>query len=222
MVQYHKSDFKVACSMVRWVDANPKADPVHVYASYWMAFNNIYVTLADFSGKRVRPNRHRNGSVKMKPVYGCDMPDVEKVSERDQIGVAINELAASAKADLVGHENVGFFVNRAPVYHSWELEQNKAGQKLNGVLNVGHSIDDDYPVWTPLSREAHAKIKSNSASKAEIDLVAKQVVEMLYTIRNNLFHGGKRADDAQNQDVLKNAVPLLEIVVRFFLRDSET
>ena len=59
-----------------------------------------------------------------------------------------------------------------------------------------------------------------AASKEDIDLLAKQIVGMLYTIRNNLFHGGKRADDAQDQEILKNAIPLLAIVVRFFHRDK--
>jgi hypothetical protein len=219
MPQYDKSDFVVACSMVSWVDANPMAEPRHVYASYWIAFNNIYVTLADFRGKAASLNKDSNGSVKMIRVDGNDMPKVTPVKEREQIEIAIKELADNAKAELVGHKNVIFFVNRSPVFGQYPLEKNKAGQKLNGVLNVGYSYRD-YPVWSPLNREAHAKVKSKSASKADIDLLAKQIVDMLYTIRNNLFHGGKRADDAQNQEILKNAIPLLEIVVRFFLRDK--
>jgi hypothetical protein len=220
MFQYDKSDFDVACSMVSWVDVNATADPIHVYANYWMAFNNIYVSLADFSGKAASLKTDSSGIVEMIQVYGYDLPKVKTVTEREQIDVAVEELAANAKVELVGHENVAFFVNRTPVFDRYPLKKNKVGQELNGVLNVGYSLDKDYPVWSPLSREAHAKVKSNSASKAEIDLLAKQIVDMLYTIRNNLFHGGKRADDAQDQEILKNAIPLLAIVVLFFLRDK--
>jgi hypothetical protein len=222
MIHYDKSDFDVACSMLSWVEANPKAHPVHRFASYWMAFNNIYVSLADFSEKAAKLKTDSSGRVEMRrPIHGCDMPKVVPVKERDQINIAVSELTAPAKAELVGHKNVAFFVNRTPVYDRFPLVENKSGQKLNGVLNVGHSLSKDYPVWSPLSREANANVNQNTASEAEVDLLAKQIVHMLYTVRNNLFHGGKRADDAQDTAVLENAIPLLAIVVRFFLRDRE-
>ncbi len=220
MIQYDKSDFNVACSMVSWVDANPSAHSVHRFASFWMAFNNIYISLADFSGKAASLKTDSSGSVERRQVYGCDMPKVQPVKEREQIDIAVSELEAGAKAKLVGHENVAFFVNRRPVFDGYPLEENKAGQKLNGVLNVVYSRSKDYPVWSPLSREVHAMVKLNNAGEAEIDLLTKQIVDMLYTIRNNLFHGGKRADDAQDEEVLENAIPLLAIIVRFFLRDQ--
>ena len=163
MLQYDKDDFAVACSMVRWIDANPTAAPIHVYASYWMAFNNIYVTLADFSRKGPALKRDSNGIVKTQQLYGCDMPKLERVTEWDQIDIAAEELADDAKAELVEHENVAFFVRRSPVFDRYPLEKNKAGQKLNGVLNVGYSLSKDYPVWSPVSQEAHAKVKSNSS-----------------------------------------------------------
>lgn len=218
MPHYDKSDFDVACSMVGWINANPSANSVHLFASYWIAFNNIYVTLADFSGVAASLKTNVDGDVEITKVDGYDMPKLSKVTERQQMNVAFGELTAETKATLVRHTNVAFFVNRTPFFDRYPLEENRTGQKLNGVLNVGYSLDSAYPVWSPLSREAYKSVTLNVASEAEIDTLTKQILDMLYTIRNNLFHGGKRADDAQDEDVLQNAIPLLAIIVRFFLR----
>ena len=40
---------------------------------------------------------------------------------------------------------------------------------------------------------------------------------MIYTVRNNTFHGGKRADDANDTQVLTEALPLLAMIVKSFL-----
>jgi len=49
------------------------------------------------------------------------------------------------------------------------------------------------------------------------DILAHQIVKLLYAIRCNLMHGGKRYDDANDIDVVKNAFPLLESIVISFL-----
>lgn len=49
------------------------------------------------------------------------------------------------------------------------------------------------------------------------DPLARQILDVLYTIRNNAFHGGKRADDANDAEVLEKALPLLMMVVDSFL-----
>jgi hypothetical protein len=41
-------------------------------------------------------------------------------------------------------------------------------------------------------------------------------------VRNNTFHGGKRADDANDHQVIKMALPLLKIIVEYFLSDDES
>ncbi len=52
------------------------------------------------------------------------------------------------------------------------------------------------------------------------DALAKQVLDLLYTVRNNAFHGGKRADDANDREVVERALPLLALVVDAFLQSS--
>jgi len=43
---------------------------------------------------------------------------------------------------------------------------------------------------------------------------------MLYVIRNNLVHGGKSPTEANEISVVKNAIPLLEIVVLSFIQEE--
>jgi hypothetical protein len=40
---------------------------------------------------------------------------------------------------------------------------------------------------------------------------------LLYTIRNNLVHGGKNPDEANDIEVVEKALPLLDMVVISFI-----
>jgi hypothetical protein len=49
-------------------------------------------------------------------------------------------------------------------------------------------------------------------------ILAEQIVFMLYTVRNNLVHGSKNPGEENELTVVQNALPLLELVVRAFIR----
>ena len=53
---------------------------------------------------------------------------------------------------------------------------------------------------------------------AVCDVLARQILDVLYTVRNNTFHGGKRADDATDREVLEMSLPLLVMIVESFFR----
>jgi hypothetical protein len=50
------------------------------------------------------------------------------------------------------------------------------------------------------------------------DALAKQILDVLYTVRNNAFHGGKRGDDANDHQVAEQALLLLTLVVESLCR----
>ncbi len=79
------------------------------------------------------------------------------------------------------------------------------GRRLNGVLNVGHTLDAALPVCTPIDTHMFENAQGSEAR----DALASQILDVLYTIRNNTFHGGKRADDVNDREVLEKALPLL-------------
>ena len=98
------------------------------------------------------------------------------------------------------------------------IEHDDRGQRLNGVLNVGYTVDAQHPVWTPIDAAEFEACQSGAKTPKRRDELAKQVLDILYTVRNNIFHGGKRADDANDNEVLTRALPLLAMIVNSFVQ----
>lgn len=92
------------------------------------------------------------------------------------------------------------------------------GQRLNGVINVGHTVGASYPVWSPIDTGQYEWYMQGNRDVDIRDALAKQILDLLYTVRNNAFHGGKRADDASDHEVVERALPLLASVVEAFLQ----
>lgn len=83
---------------------------------------------------------------------------------------------------------------------------------------MNHTVARDYPVWSPIDTQLYADYLANPHDYRARDFVAKQVVDLLYTVRCNLLHGGKRYDDANDVSVVENALPLLAMIVAAFTR----
>lgn len=99
------------------------------------------------------------------------------------------------------------------------IQRDSMGQELNGVMNVAYTISTEYPVWSPIDKEIYARfMRGEPVSDIDINTLVGQIVRLLYTVRNNLFHGGKRFDDANDVEVIDRAVPLLELIVSAFTR----
>jgi hypothetical protein len=145
------------------------------------------------------------------------MPRVTNVSERDQIELAVGEFDNSLKHALIAHPDTAYFVDRIPRWRGRLIHQDVNGQKLNRVINVNYTTSDEYPVWSPIDiHDYHLYIQNPNDDDLQFSLVS-QIVEVLYTIRNNLRHGGKRFDDRNDQDMVAHAIPLLELIVSSFL-----
>ena len=215
MVKFHKIEVPIAISML---ELGQKAThPFQRYFCYWSAFNNIYTLIGQkSSGSNLvaRPRLDKNtGAQKNQERWGFIFPSVILPSERELISEAINQLETKTKNTLITHENIDFFVNRIP--KGAPGSNDAAGQLINGVLNITRTISPDMPVWSPINKQKYEKyLKENLSDQNEL---AEQIIFMLYTIRNNLVHGSKDQNEANDVEVVEMALPLLEVVVGSFI-----
>jgi hypothetical protein len=194
-------------------------EPFQSYMCYWSAFNSIYVTLTEQEGKGPKLRRDEQGCIKTRQVAGIDMPTPRTLSERDQISLAFTKFSPDLKHILVVHPSTEFFVHRTPSWHGQKIEHDPQGRRLNGVLNIGYTVDADHPVWAPINQKLFERYRISSVD-SDRDVLAKQILDVLYAVRNNTFHGGKRADDANDRKVIEKAFPLLKKIVVSFLQDE--
>jgi hypothetical protein len=213
-------DIPVAYSMVELARQSEKItqQPFTEFMCYWTAFNNIYTTIAEQKGFFARLRTQRDGTIRVRENGSVFIPEVEfALKTRDEIVLAFNGFSESLKNELILHPNTEFFVYRTPSWHSRKIEIDENGQRLNGVINIRYTIDEKHPVWSPIDIEAYERYTKQKPEPIYRDLLAKQILFLIYTIRNNTFHGGKRADDANDIGVVNKALPLLKLVVESYM-----
>jgi hypothetical protein len=219
-LDFYEYEVPVAHSMMQTADELIKsnAHPHHVFTCLWSAFNNIYVTVADRNGRRPELSRNADGSLKTRTLGTVTVPIVTTVSEREQLQLAFAEFSDSLKFFLAGNEHTRFFAQRTPYWGGSQIATDDKGQPVNGVINVGYTVDTKNPVWSPIDTKALADFLADPSKTDLRDSLARQVLDLLYTVRNNTFHGGKRFDDANDREVLERAVTLLRAIVRAFVK----
>jgi hypothetical protein len=211
-------DLHVALSMVGLADTAP--DPLQQYMCYWIAFNNIYRMIAEEVIPEMRSyETNPDGTVKLKQRQGQTiwLPEMKHVQEWKQIREARLRFNNTLKHRLIRHRSTQYFVTRIPRWYDEPIEYDSKGQKLNGVLKVGKTLSRDYPVWSPIDEQLYTRFLEGNRSETTVDTLVRQIVDLLYTVRNNLFHGGKSFDDAHDHEVLDNALPLLTMIVESFM-----
>jgi hypothetical protein len=211
----------VAKSVMQWLGrTNITSSDEDIFIKYillWIAFNNIYVTLANTQGIQRKPEMNKkDNSPKTIKNGSVLLPKMSHVTERAQIDVAFDYLNDNFKERLIGHNNTKFFVNRKPRWNFQEFQYDNKGQRVNGVINLGYTYSEDHISWSPIDIEKYEQFIAGEMSVSTIDCLAKQILYLLYTIRNNIFHGGKRFDDANDRKVVEKAIPLLDLVVKYF------
>jgi hypothetical protein len=187
------------------------------FICYWTAFNNIYVTVAEQRGRRARLRYLDDGTIRTRLVANVRIPEVMPISERQQLDLVLGEFGDDLKHGLIEHTSTRFFAYRTPRWRGHRIESNASGQRLNGVINVGYTVNTDYPVWSPIDTEQYESYMQGDKDIETRNALAKQILDLLYTVRNNALHGGKRADDANDHEVVERALPLLASVVEAFL-----
>ena len=147
------------------------------------------------------------------------IPQVKLPRESQLLENVYKNFPIYLKHDLITNEYTKFFVERTPRWKGIDYKYDKRGKRVNGVINVSKTIDSDMPVWNPVDEEAYGRYlhKGNIADR---NLLSKQVLSLLYTVRNNLVHGEKSTDDLNSEQVLCNALPLLEMIVLTFIDEE--
>lgn len=190
-------------------------EPMQQYMCLWVAFNNIYAVIAKKRGRLARI-KFDNGTIVMRSIADVSMPDVIPTGERKLLELVFTEFDATLKENLVSHASTGFFAGRTPQLHGTPVEYSPNKHKLNGVLNVGFTSDIGEPIWSPIDAGRFKKYVNGQATADDTSELARQILFLLYTIRNNTFHGSKEWDDANDQEVLEKAIPLLLLIVEAF------
>ena len=199
----------------------PRRDGRHPFEQYflfWTAFNNIYTTIAHRKGCRTHLKENDDGSIVTIANGNVNIPKVVIVSEREQIRFAFEEFDDDLKHTLILHEGTEYFVGRIPYWQGIQIEYDAFGQRVNGVINVNYTSDSQYPVWSPIDIQHYEEYLENPDNEENRNFLARQIFDLLYTIRNNLMHGGKKFDDANDIKVVENALPMLELIVTSFTR----
>lgn len=224
-MRLYKQDVPVAFSMVALLEKKPPqlGSPFDAYSCCWIAFNNIYTYVAERNGLVPSLNFNKQGKQQFKPVAHIpQMAKIKRIDEAVQIDEAIAQLDDALKHQLIIHPATAFFERRKPKFKGVHLRQDAFGNRINGVLNVGYTVDYRYPVWSPIDPARFAAYVNDKAeparrNPADRDQLTEQIVKLLYTVRNNTFHGGKRADDTNDVAVVRRAFPLLKMIVDSFL-----
>ncbi len=200
----------------------PRRDGLHPFEQYflfWTAFNNIYTTIAHREGCRTQIKENEDGSIVTIANGNVNIPDVVVVSEREQIRLAFQEFVDDLKHTLILQKGTEYFVRRIPYWQGIPIEYDAFGQRVNGVINVNYTSDSQYPIWSPIDLQHYEEYLKNPINEENRNFLARQIVDLLYTIRINLMHGGKnKFDDANDITVVVNALPMLELIVMTFTR----
>lgn len=215
---YRAWQFQLAFSMVRLVEQgrSSEMEPIEQYMCYWVSFNNICITVAHEQGHGPELLRSE-GRLQLEDVNGFSMPRVRKPEEDEQLNAVFKFFSPQLKESLVLHRCTRFFVNRLPRFQGQELTVDSRGQRLNGVLNIGRTVGATDPVWSPIDHALYYAYLNGERTSDAADRLAKEILALLYTIGKNLFHGGKRTDDASDINVVEHALPLLKEVVNSFV-----
>ena len=216
MIQFDSEDLPVAHSMVKAARDKSSNEIHEKYIYFWIAFNNIYTTLTFVDGGF--PTKHRRdtlGNIRRISADGIQIPDVYSAQESQEMNIAFGQFDDELKHSLIIHPSIYFFVNRSPKWFNQEISTDILGQEVNGVLKLNKMVDKNNPVWSPLDKTKYRDyVPENTTDR---NILAYQILKLLYAIRCNLMHGGKRYDDANDIEVLKKGFPLLELIVDSFL-----
>ncbi len=219
-VKFVPREIPVATSMIKAARRLRKRKdgyhPFEKYVYYWTAFNNIYHNIAYLEGEQATYKKDKQGNIKTTLNGSVSIPAVKPVEERKQIELAINQFDNVLKHQLIMHDSTRFFVYRTPCWEEKSIQKDINGQTVNGVINVNYTTDSNHPVWSPIDVEAYNNYINNQNDNAARNLLAKQIVFLLYTVRNNLLHAGKRIDDTNDTEVVEKATPLLATIVSAF------
>jgi hypothetical protein len=203
------------------VHIDEQAQPFQAYLCYWMAWTNLYKSLAKQAGLHPHFGLRKNGTLRIKRNGDIKMAEVYAPTEKAQMNRAIGLLSTPLKHQLITHPNTRYFVYRTPTWHNKALKQDTFGQALHGVLNINQTLDPRYPVWSFIDMKLYRRYTEEAISPKEEEkarnTLAKQIIEVLHTIQENLIHGDTQPTDNHTQ-VVERALPVLALLVTSLLK----
>ena len=222
-INFQRYELPIAYSMIDSARRiRPRRDGSHPFQQYflfWTAFNNIYTTIAHGKGLMIQLKENEDGSIVRIANGNVKIPEVITVSEREQIHLTLQEFDHDLKHTLILHQGTKYFADRIPFWQGKPIEYDALGQKINGVINVNHTVDSQNPVWSPIDCQHYEEYLEDPDNEENRNFLAGQIVDLLHTIRKNLMHGGKKKfDDANDIKVVEHALPMLELIVTSFTR----
>lgn len=216
---FYRPDLPVAASMLQLassIEVKPRTSQVipH-FMCVWVSFNNIYTKLWHAC-------RDRQGADNQPAsIFACsEDPTIELKQhpkyERQELEHVFAHFTSELKAELLHHSSTTFFAKRTCTIPA-AARLLPDVPRSNGVLNINRSTST-CPAYTPIDTAALRRFRSDPTLAAERDLVSRQAFEIVYTVRNNIFHGGKSATNSNSLRVTANALNLLDLIVADFIR----
>lgn len=69
---------------------------------------------------------------------------------------------------------------------------------------------------SPIDIQYFKEYVDNPDNEEKRDLLGRQILDLLYTIRLSPMHFGNKFDDANDLNVVENALPMLILIVNSF------
>jgi hypothetical protein len=208
-------------------------DPLIKYIVLWSVFNALY-NVYDVPNNKL-PEKMQ-GRYKFKKRFGYMVPIIIVARDSDRIKKFAKKLASlESLVDIVHHDNmrnqINAFVNRIPAVAQREgadlteqvpiVYKNEDGEwvedlfsptAIHGVASLDHRLflANGYKFFE------YAAIQSPWNEKGDLidlDITAKQLLNVLYQLRNNVVHGGVVSD--KRKSIISDALPILQKFVEF-------
>jgi hypothetical protein len=209
-----------AYSMLAMADRiRPRRDGQHVFQHYlllWAAFEDMAGLIARRSGYVVKLKKTADGEIITVRNGNVNIPQVERVDEKQKIILVLQDLTADQKDMLIMHPSTDFLEKRIPRWQGMEIERDAFGQKLNGVLSLRDTCDACYPVWSPIDSSAYHAYMVDQSQQDLQTLLAGQILNDLQTLRGNILQRGRKLDDGNDLLLVERNLELIKQVIGFF------
>lgn len=215
-----ETHFPIARSMVA-LGNQSVGQPACAYLCYWTAFMNIAGSLAAQAGTRPHFGLNKNGTLRTRRVGTLKMAEVYPPVEKALLECAFQRFNRALKHRLIIHESTHFFAYRTPAWQGQPVAADTFEQHLNGVIDMRCTLDARYPVWSPIDAEQYeaylAATRDEATAVKGQAALARQVLDVLHTIHQNLRYAGSFDTDENAPNVIRLAIPLLQMIVGAFL-----
>ncbi|HLO16900.1 MAG TPA: hypothetical protein VK206_18845 [Anaerolineales bacterium] len=208
-------------------------DPLIKYIVLWSVFNALY-NVYDAPNNKLPEKMH--GRYKFKKRFGYKVPIIIVAGDSDRLRKFAKKLASlESLVDIVNHASmrnlIDAFVNRIPAVAQREgvdpteqvpivykdedgewVEDLFSPTAIHGVASLDHRLflADGYKFFEFAAIESPW---NDEGDLIDLEITAKQLLNVLYQLRNNVVHGGVVSD--KRKSIINDALPILQKFVEF-------